>query len=231
MFKIERDTDSSGTVSDKCKVESFKLVVVDGSLYKDMPDLDGHSGYKLLTPASVTASDEKPFKVGLKHKVDAYKVFIQAKLPNGKTAEKELKITVSELDCKGIDSIKLAADDTKVYSFAKPSDDSETKVVSDVDIKALFTIEETSKTKKEDCSKLKYKLLEMKPGFIFEEVAKDDELVSMGDTGELTIKKAKASTTAKEFYIVAYPEGKESNNYSKKSIKIQISSKCEYTSE
>ena len=58
-----------------------------------------------------------------------------------------------------------------------------------------------------------------KPGYIYEEVKSTDDLVKF-ENGQLTITKAKATDTAKEYFVVAYPEKKDYIDYAKKSIKI-----------
>ena len=143
---------SGGTVSDKCKVESYSLVEKDGTAYKELTELDGHPGYKVASPSEILVSDKKALQIHLDHKVDNYKFYVQAKMTGGKTAVTELDITVPAFECDATKSIALANSDTEEYSIGSSDDD---KVIKKVDvIKALFKIETEKKTKVESCAEL-----------------------------------------------------------------------------
>ena len=62
-------TNDKGTVNDKCKVESYTLVDKNGNY---LPDLSGHSGYKVAEPTSFLETDKKPLTVNLEQKVDNF---------------------------------------------------------------------------------------------------------------------------------------------------------------
>ena len=183
--------------NDKCKVESYTLKIKKDGKFEDLPDLDGHSGYKVASPSSILVSDPKPLQIHLDHKVNNYIVYVQAKMTGGATIEKELDITVPAFECDATKTITLAEDTTKEFLVSKPgSGDATTLVTKTEDIKKLFKFETEKKSKKEDCKETKYKLVTEEAGFVFKDVTSDD-LVNISSAGELTITKDKAPTDAK----------------------------------
>ena len=90
-----------------------------------MPELTGHAGHFVATPAEILVTNKKPIVIHLEHAVTNYKVSVEAAINNddGKAgalkAVQVLDITVPPYECQSVDRIELV--DAKSHEFILPA--------------------------------------------------------------------------------------------------------------